>query len=788
MRETVSAVIKPSLQELFNTAWTRGRVLLFSAPCGSGKTTTARALLAPFRCHWLNGQTLSFSDLQPDNLPDKCDAVAVDDLQYLVDSERQQAICGLIRTRTDLRFVLLGRSPLPGWLMPFQFAGLLHVARTTDLHFDLATTQALLAAREVKADPVEMSAIMRDFKGYPLALDLLCHRLNKAGVYGPEVLTAVMRDLYLYYDEMVFRRFSQPLRTLLVSLAPFERFTLEMARMVSGDPQAGDLLGFMQRDTSMLVFDGLNTYHFWPIFRKFLVWEMQQLLREKEQRALFSRAGLHHELHDNLDKALDCYAQAGEREKISALLIKNAEQHPGIGQYQQLERHYFALSEEEIWKSPSLICGMSMLTALCMDYDASERWYAALQTFAAGLKKTDADYRDIQGKLAYLDIALPQRGSKGLVEVISHVFRVMTDKQLRVPEFSVTSNLPSVMNGGKDFCDWSKKDDLLYATMKKALETVLGKSGIGLPDAAICESKFEKGEDVSKRLLTLMSRLGDIQAHGTPDMAFAVVGLLARVQVAQGKADAALDALESLRERFVTTGETRFLPNLDALRCRIWLRQDRQEAVHTWLQESAPKNDARLWSLWRYQYLTRATAQIAEGAYDDALLLLARLGPYCERCHRVMDGIHVHLLTALCQHRLGDPDWKQTLHAALDTCHAYDFVWPVAQYGAAILPLLGTCDWKGDAAYLDKLVLAARAQAIEYPRFLKARTAQLELLSAAETQVLKLVCENLSNQEIGEILGIKLPTVKTHVSRVLQKLGVNRRSEAKAAAEALRLL
>ena len=146
MRETVSAVIKPSLQELFNTAWTRGRVLLFSAPCGSGKTTTARALLAPFRCHWLNGQTLSFSDLQPDSLPDKSDAVVVDDLQYLVDSERQHALCELIRARTDLRFVLLGRNPLPGWLMPFQFAGLLHVARTADLHFDLATTQALLDA------------------------------------------------------------------------------------------------------------------------------------------------------------------------------------------------------------------------------------------------------------------------------------------------------------------------------------------------------------------------------------------------------------------------------------------------------------------------------------------------------------------------------------------------------------------------------------------------------------------------------------------------------------------
>ena len=55
-------------------------------------------------------------------------------------------------------------------------------------------------------------------------------------------------------------------------------------------------------------------------------------------------------------------------------------------------------------------------------------------------------------------------------------------------------------------------------------------------------------------------------------------------------------------------------------------------------------------------------------------------------------------------------------------------------------------------------------------------------------QVLRLLCRNLSNQEIGEILDIRLATVKSHVSHILQKLGVQNRSEAKEAAEKLRLL
>lgn len=54
--------------------------------------------------------------------------------------------------------------------------------------------------------------------------------------------------------------------------------------------------------------------------------------------------------------------------------------------------------------------------------------------------------------------------------------------------------------------------------------------------------------------------------------------------------------------------------------------------------------------------------------------------------------------------------------------------------------------------------------------------------------MLRLICADKSNAEIGEILGIKLPTVKTHVSHVLSKLGVSRRSEARTAAQRLWLL
>jgi predicted GH43/DUF377 family glycosyl hydrolase/DNA-binding CsgD family transcriptional regulator len=51
-------------------------------------------------------------------------------------------------------------------------------------------------------------------------------------------------------------------------------------------------------------------------------------------------------------------------------------------------------------------------------------------------------------------------------------------------------------------------------------------------------------------------------------------------------------------------------------------------------------------------------------------------------------------------------------------------------------------------------------------------------LSARERDVLSLVAEGLSNQEIGATLGITLETVKTHVQNVLHRLGAHNRAHA----------
>ena len=745
---TKNIIIKTSVQKRFDSFMAHGRVLFFSAPCGFGKTVLADALL---RGRNVLRQSAADPDCAIPPSAQDWDILLIDDLQFMQEEAGQQALCELIRSSPERHFVLLSRGVPPGCLTAFQYTGLMTVLEADDLLFDAGDVRRLFQLSGVNVTDSEIDGILKESVGYPLGVAITARCMSPDKPWTPELVARVYHEVFLYFETAIYRRFDLPVRRFLLELAPFESFDLEMARMVSGDPRAGERLDWILRYTTMLRYEDCQRFHFWSGFRAFLLWEMEREYTEEKRKALFSRGGLYYELKEDYAHALECYTSGGDHSKVSELLVRNAELHPGMGHYAEMEKYYRSLPEAEILASPSLMQGMSMLCALVMDYEGSERWYGELQKFVEHCGRQDAAGKQARCRLAWLDISLPQRGVKGLTETIPAVFRLLTNKEVALPSFSVTSALPSIMNGGKDFSEWSKKDDLLYKTLRLPVEAVLGRDSVCLADCAIAESKFEKGEDVTGRMLSLLPQMNEIRNHGTSDMEFAVSGLLARSQLANGQPTDARRIIMVLRECFVERGLTRFLPNMDAMLCRIDMHIGDLDAADAWYREKAPCEPTHLNVMRRYQYLTQAMVEIMQNRPDAALLTLSPMEPYIQNCARIIDGIHLNVLTAIALRRKKDERWRERLTAALDAAAEYRFIRTVSVYGTAVLPLLEALAWDGDKAWRKRLMAAVRTQAAFYPHFLEPRLTPGEELTPTELQILHLLCADKSQPDSTSI-------------------------------------
>jgi NarL family two-component system response regulator LiaR len=114
-------------------------------------------------------------------------------------------------------------------------------------------------------------------------------------------------------------------------------------------------------------------------------------------------------------------------------------------------------------------------------------------------------------------------------------------------------------------------------------------------------------------------------------------------------------------------------------------------------------------------------------------------------------------------------------------------------YGAIVAALFaGLGIWLGGTITKKKPEVVVREVPVEVrvgdPFVLDdARVRELQL-TPRELEILGLIAEGLSNKEIAERVFVSENTVKTHVSRVFDKLGARRRTEAVQLGKSWRLI
>jgi LuxR family maltose regulon positive regulatory protein len=304
-------------------------------------------------------------------------------------------------------------------------------------------------------------------------------------------------------------------------------------------------------------------------------------------------------------------------------------------------------------------------------------------------------------------------------------------------------------------------------------------------------------------LAHVVAGLAQLEQVGGPAAALWLYRSLARLQRAKGDWAAALEALE----RAYKSGQRAQIPfvveQAAALRARLQLAQGDLSAAGQWLANSSlgpddPQADHP--GVREVEYLASARVLTAQDRHPQALALLDRLLASAESEGRIGSVIENLALQSLVFQSQGSTARALAcLVRALRLAEPEGYVRVFVDEGDPMRVLISEFQelsrQKLSAgadeeilrllAYTEKL-LSAFSQPL--PEAARAPALLPELLSERELEILRLIAEGCSNQEIAEILVIAVSTVKTHINNLYAKLGANRRTQAIAMARDLGLL
>ena len=332
------------------------------------------------------------------------------------------------------------------------------------------------------------------------------------------------------------------------------------------------------------------------------------------------------------------------------------------------------------------------------------------------------------------------------------------------------------------------------------LATEHGEPVWGTADLYVGLSELHRERDDLEAATKLLMRSKELGEHfGLPETRYRWYVAMARIKEAQGDLDGALDLLDEAERQYVESPDPDVRP-VAALKTRVWVAQGRLTEALGWTRERGLSAHDDLSYLREFEHITLTRVLLARYKCDweeryihEAMGLLERLLIAAEEGGRMGSVIEILVLQALAHEAQGDsPTALVPLERALSLAEPEGYVRIFVDEGLPMARLLYEALSQGvESDYIRRLLAAFPVAEYEQTASSPMRGSKSELvepLSERELEVLQLIAEGLTNQEVATRLYLSLHTVKVHARNIFTKLAVKNRAQAVARGRALGIL
>ncbi|MGD2048145.1 MAG: LuxR C-terminal-related transcriptional regulator [Chloroflexota bacterium] len=755
-----------------------------------------------------------------DNLPNPFTLI-VDDLHILTNTALLAGLDYFISNLPpQMRLLATARHDPPLTLPLLRSRGQLAEISPPDLRFTQEEAARLLKeGLRLNLTEAALLTVYDSAEGWVAGLRLL------AGSLGDEIWDddlifpgtgLAKQNVFDLLAAEVLNKQERDIRSFLLETSILEELTSELCARVTENPDAHLLLEEIYRRNLFLTATfnsdtGITSYRYHALIAEFLG---QQLERERPEKIkeLHLRAGAN---HPDATQAVHHLLKAEEYDLVAKRIAAEARGMFDGGLFSRLQRWIARLPETIQESYPWLIF-----------YLGACQWVAYDHTSAVPTLERALSFFEAQGD---------QRGQGESLVLLSTILNTFGDMEKANQLSKAAESLPistasrTQLNLNRAWLEMEVPNKDLSANFEAALDLVETSQDPGAFHIATMSLReifcaLPEGRRAARRLCMMIEERSSLQQVGIAQNSY--YGLSAVLEYLQGHVE---EAVELANHSFFINqrlGGIPILPGLLTLLMPLIQRmQERWEAVEAHL--ASLESFIHIVPGWQAGLLFPSGLHNWErGKIDKAAKIRLRMeaqpgerivGEFSRqalqglielRGKRKESGIRslkkavdmqraygylyyfgdMRLALAYGYLAIEDQDFAlETTRPALEEWSRADLPGMILTIGQVITPpvleLAVQNNVQADFAgqLLDKLHQLKEPQPLKIPH-------SEETLTVREAEVLRLLADGASNQAIADELVVSLPTVKTHVSRILAKLEVRSRNQAVARARELKLL
>ena len=745
--------------------------------------------------------------------------LVLDDYHVISHPEIHEALRYLVEHQPhQLHLVITSREDPPLPLPRLRARGEMAEIRMHDLRFSLAeTTQFFSHSMKLDLESEVISLLEARTEGWIAGLQLAGFVLKNLPNHQAfmDTFSGSHRYVLDYLTDEVLQSQDEEVRQFLVQTAILKRFNTGICQAVTGNPNSQFILEQLEQTNMFIVpLDHERVwYRYHPLFADSLLTE----LSKAEASELYKKASAWHEANDMIFEAVTYALDSADPEFMAGMID-------------------VALQQETTWSSGNLVLYSSWLEKLPAQIFAnrprlslnaafvlylSGRFDDALQLIA--LAETDLAAQPASAEVEnLLALVALYRGSIAAVRGdVAQAIELITFAQSRLPRADHMAHARAFFSLGlanelsgraddaaKNFLRASDKAlsaGVLYLAVQarcSAAQVLIDQGRLRLAGQA-CRAAIDLAE--GRRFPPLgvaFSILGGIALERNDlasaeqylnegltlsrqgmllDSVIAGMAFYTHLTVCQGNTAEFLNAFDEVNAIIEGYGVERIYLVAAAYQARMQLFLADRQAVDQWAKAyRASRPD----SSFEYAELTLVRYLLMNRDVEIVPSILQPLLDTAGHEGRLRASMEIKLLFSRYYQDIGDiPTALKWLSEALEIAAPEGFI-RLFLDEAPVLELLPQV--RETAPDLVDAILGQQKSADDVER--PAQPQLPEPLTEQELNILALIVGGKTNQQIADELFVTVGTVKWHVHNILQKLGVNNRTQATIRAQELGLL